>query len=341
MEIISESHILDWNPDHPLRTVAKGYRIRDRNVEDGYTLVFAHGIGSNKEQWEPTMKALYRLSIKSAKSPQIREMWAIDCPNHGQAAILNDELLMRGGYNNHAFSWEEYIKIFRLFLTRNPKFNLNNHRLIGIGHSMGAVCLSLTQTYPENPNFEALILCEPMMAPTDLPRDHPAFKGPEAMSVYTLKRRDIWSSREAAQDLRSKSAYAKWDNEAFNAYLDYGLRDLPTAFYPDKTEGVTLACAKVQEAATYRDSITSRRAYEFLPALYSRLPVHIIWGEQSDLLALEVKERVSDTQYGRKPASVQRVKNAGHLVPQTEPSGLAEAIYLALSGRTTGTSGRL
>ena len=101
MEILSEVHILDWNPDYPLLTVTKRYWI-NADIEDGYTLIFAHGIGFNKEQWEPTLNALFRLSHrKSPGYPRIREVWTIDCPNHGQAAILNDNLLVRGGYNQY------------------------------------------------------------------------------------------------------------------------------------------------------------------------------------------------------------------------------------------------
>ena len=32
---------------------------------------------------------------------KIKEAWAIDCPNHGEAAALNEEMLMRPEYSNH------------------------------------------------------------------------------------------------------------------------------------------------------------------------------------------------------------------------------------------------
>ena len=32
---------------------------------------------------------------------------------------------------------------------------------------------------------------------------------------------------------------------------EYGLRDLPTVDYPDKTNGVTLKCSKLQEAVCF------------------------------------------------------------------------------------------
>lgn len=342
MNLSSESHTFDWNPDYPLLTTAKRYWLPDKESREGYTLILTHGIGFTKEQWGPTLNALFTLSLRPGTSFRIREAWSIDCPNHGHAAILNDDLLVRGAYSTYVFSWEEYIKVIYRFLMLNPHTDFKNHKLVGIGHSMGATCLSLTLTHVNPPHFEALILCEPMLGPTDLPPDSQVFAKPEAIDGFTLKRKDIWPSREAAKSaLTSKRAFQIWDKGVLEVYFEHGFRDLPTALYPDIKEGVTLSCTKFQEAATYRDRVTSRRGYEFLPTLYNRVPVHIIWGEQVDILALEVKERVSHAKYGRKPASISIVKGAGHLIVQTSPVGLAEAIYGALNGRTGVIAGKL
>ena len=62
------------------------------------TLIFAHATGYSKEHWEPTIEDLYDV-IKEAgqnKSVRVRELWAIDAPNHGEAAVLNEELLAWG-----------------------------------------------------------------------------------------------------------------------------------------------------------------------------------------------------------------------------------------------------
>lgn len=85
--------------------------------------------------------------------------------------------------------------------------------------------------------------------------------------------------------------------------------------------------------ACYRDSVSSRRAYDFLPALCTRVPVHIIWGAIDDSLYVrfpvrflryfetpfnirvpEVKAKVTNATSGRRIASVTRVEEAGHLV---------------------------
>ena len=38
-------------------------------------------------------------------------------------------------------SWGEYVNVLYLFLTQNKKFQFADQKLIGIGHSMGAISL--------------------------------------------------------------------------------------------------------------------------------------------------------------------------------------------------------
>src|SRR5438034_10972636 len=46
-------------------------------------------------------------------------------------------------------------------------------------------------------------------------------------------RRDLWPSRKAAEDaMRQSSFYQRWDPRVFARWIHYGLRDLPTAIYP-------------------------------------------------------------------------------------------------------------
>jgi hypothetical protein len=48
---------------------------------------------SDKEQWEPVIEKLYKLLQKLDKAHRIREAWSFDWQNHGDAAILNRQLL--------------------------------------------------------------------------------------------------------------------------------------------------------------------------------------------------------------------------------------------------------
>jgi len=92
---------------------------------------------------------------------------------------------------------------------------------------------------------------------------------------------------------------------------------------------------KRHEAACYRDLLSPARFYDFLPALTGRVPVHIIWGEMDDAIPRPVKDMITDASRGCKPASVSRIKAAGHLVVQMAPKGLAEAICAIILGKDT------
>ena len=71
-------------------------------------------------------------------------------------------------------------------------------------------------------------------------------------------RRDIWPSRQVAENLfRKSSFYRKWDERVFERWMKFGFRDLPTKLYPaSPTEStcappVTLATTKHQEVWTF------------------------------------------------------------------------------------------
>lgn len=95
----SESYVFDPRPNYPLLITAKRYwkaETQRTNDEDALTLVLAHGTGFHKEQWEPTIDDLFAV-LDQQQTVKVREVWSIDAPNHGDAAILNEGAL-RWGY---------------------------------------------------------------------------------------------------------------------------------------------------------------------------------------------------------------------------------------------------
>lgn len=49
---------------------------------------------SDKEQWEPVIENLFILQQKKMdRAHRIREAWSFDWQNHGDAAVLNRQLL--------------------------------------------------------------------------------------------------------------------------------------------------------------------------------------------------------------------------------------------------------
>ncbi|KDQ58664.1 hypothetical protein JAAARDRAFT_34499 [Jaapia argillacea MUCL 33604] len=323
----ADTFTFDPRPNYPLRTVAKRYRFTGFDASqdpNAVTLIFAHATGYHKECWEPTLQHLaHNGRLK------IREAWSIDCPNHGDAAILNEKELL-WGYDQY-FGWvSDYGFILHCFLTgygTGVDVDFSKHRLVGIGHSMGAISILTTPTFQPKVKYQALILVDPMLMAAPFEHDMGNF-----LSKGAQVRRDIWPSKaHAHQAFASRPAFKSWDPEVLRLYVEYGLRPLPTAQYPDKIEGVTLTCTKKQEVACYEDFNGRKIAYRYLKHACLVQPVHIIYGAINDYLKKEVHQDVIDVAADGRLASVQRVAGAGHLVVQMAPKGLADAIALALT----------
>lgn len=100
MSLISTTYVCDPRPDYPFRITGKRYTAPGCVSEDpdALTLVFAHGTGYHKEHWEPALKHIFEHAVRDGHI-KIRDAWAIDCPNHGDAAVLNEHTLL-WGYDN-------------------------------------------------------------------------------------------------------------------------------------------------------------------------------------------------------------------------------------------------
>lgn len=98
----SQSYVFDPRPHYPLLVSVKRYWVQgfESTDADAVTLVLAHATSLHKELWEPVLEDLYnqvaippRVDLPAMK---IRDAWAIDCPNHGESAALNEETLLSG-----------------------------------------------------------------------------------------------------------------------------------------------------------------------------------------------------------------------------------------------------
>lgn len=264
MAISSQSYVLDPRPHYPLVIPAKRYWKSESPFLDdpnALTLIFTHGTGFHKEQWEPTMDDLYEL-LGTGQRVKVREMWGIECPNHGDGGILNEEVL-KWGYDPTCkyhllyiiwfyltflqlkVSWEEYARSIHIFLSgygTGVDVNFSTRKLVGIGHSMGAVCLwvsteclygyVLMQSYPcsrtlsmnyfPSLKFESLILCEHMTLGQK-------YSGKTSVTLANgaVNRRDIWPSREEAYKLlKARPAWKSWDDRVLKIFV------VCSSFYP-------------------------------------------------------------------------------------------------------------
>ncbi|KAJ7594117.1 Alpha/beta hydrolase fold-1 [Mycena floridula] len=326
----SKAYLFDPRPEYPLVTTAKRYWDASSpayNDPDALTLIFAHGTGYHKEQWEPTIEELYNLLGQGAL--KIKEVWSLDAPNHGDAAIANEKTLQYG--YEPIFGWEEYARSIFAFLTglgTGIDVDFSKRRLVAVGHSMGANALTLALTYGPTLKYEALVLVELMSL-------SPKFgaKTSETLEKGGMARRDIWASKEEAyQLLKARRAFKVWDDRVLRIFTETGLRDLPTLEYPEG-QGVTLKCTKKQETACYRDRLGPFGPLRVIGTFAKRMPVHMLYGEINDYLPQAVKDDVVENDVGgiQNLASFRRIPAAGHLAPQMNPRGVAQGIYEALS----------
>jgi len=98
MVLVFEEYGFDPRPKFPFVVTMKRYP----NLDDdwnGFTLILLHGNGFPGEVWEPIIERIFATENAKPNGLHIREAWAIDAPNHGDAAALNADLLQSGAYD--------------------------------------------------------------------------------------------------------------------------------------------------------------------------------------------------------------------------------------------------
>ncbi|KAF9566220.1 hypothetical protein EC968_003803 [Mortierella alpina] len=256
-------------------------------------IIFTHANGFHKEIWEPVIG---RMSARWTAG----DMYAFDCRNHGDSAVLNKDVL------EDTFNWYSYAEdILKIVDT----FGLKN--AIAVGHSILAEAM-------RPGTFSTIIAIDPTMFPISLFENPPLEDN--HMGQLTLKRSDRWTDRnEARSKLLEKRFFKAWHPEALELYLEYGLKDVVN---DDGSTEVTLKCPKYQEAicfAAVGGGVND--AFDRMNEL--RIPVHIIAGEKSDINVSELVEmKVAQCKYG----SSVFIKGTGHLVSLEKPQETAEQI---------------
>lgn len=137
--------------------------------------------------------------------------------------------------------------------------------IVGVGHSMGGTILvSLALLHPRL--LETLVLIDPII------HRHIFAPGYRTPALASARRRDVWPSRAAAaEDFHKNKYYRKWDERVVQRWLQYGLRNLPTAVHPHApkapgAEAVTLTTTKHQEVFTFLRPTFDAHAYPDLGA---------------------------------------------------------------------------
>lgn len=104
IKLFSKPYVLDPDSLYPFFVTAKRYSFTEassrhesasnpKNDRQPLTLVFLHSTSFHKEAWEPTLEDLFHLLSENGLEGSEVEAWAVECPNHGCSALLNERML--------------------------------------------------------------------------------------------------------------------------------------------------------------------------------------------------------------------------------------------------------
>ncbi|KAI1935645.1 hypothetical protein LOZ66_005185 [Ophidiomyces ophidiicola] len=214
------------------------------------TIIGAHANAFPKELYEPLWEDL--LARSKANGFRIRAIWIADVAHQGHSSVLNEHALGNDpSWFDHPRDLLHLINLKRAEMPRP---------IVGIGHSMGGGHLvALSLAHPRL--FTSLILLDPaihnLKSYTDTNTFHSGFNKIPITTLASTYRRDVWPSRTDAADLLGKSKfYQTWDPRVFTRWIQYGLRDLPTAIHSldpslETERPVTLTTTHHQEVFTF------------------------------------------------------------------------------------------
>jgi pimeloyl-ACP methyl ester carboxylesterase len=258
---------------------------------DGPPVMLMHATGFHGRCWLPLVPAL---------ADQF-SLWSIDLRGHGSSGKAPDHR-----YDDWTYFVDDLFAVL-------DSLGLQGWR--GIGHSLGGAVL-LVAEHRQPGTFSQLCLYEPVVLPPPAPGQR---TGPSrSMSDVVRKRRASFSSRrEARQNFAAKPPMNRFDPAALDAYVAYGLVDLP-----DGT--VTLACAREDEATVY-EGASRNHVWERLPDI--RLPVTILGGfDPRDPVSRSIEEVARQIPGGR----ARRLSGLSHFGPFEEPLTIGRAAAAAL-----------
>ncbi|KAG9315786.1 hypothetical protein JVU11DRAFT_3435 [Chiua virens] len=214
------------------------------------TLIFTHASGAHKEWWEPIIHRLFEQQCMSGGLLRFQDMWTIDMPNHGDSAVLNEEVLA-WGYNT--FSWGYYARCIHAFLAglgSGVDVDFSKRNLAAVGLCIGSVSLISSTTFSPPIKFSSIHLIEsPILG------KHAEGHGWH-LEKLMLNRRDVWDSVEEVYESFKRSAEMKqWDDRVVRIH-----------------------------AATFRERGTTLAASRYLPHMLRRIPTHMMWAEIPNIL---------------------------------------------------------
>ena len=200
----------------------------------------------------------------------------------------------------------------------------NRRPVIALGHSLGGL-LSYMAAYKVPELMSGLVMLDPPLinglyslgmhlaktfAPTAYDKRTPA--------ALSSRRRDHWESREqAAEKLRGRGLFSTFDQDCFDAYIRYGLKDAPDG-------GVTLTIPKSVEVKIFQ---TNPSWFWLSPRHAPKVPAHMIAGCDSQFYGRGFPQRLQ-----RQQGIPYTLSEGGHMFPLERPLETAAMIKAVIKG---------
>jgi hypothetical protein len=173
VSLLEDTIVYPPHRGYPLTVTAKRYYVPEfepnKDDPNALTLICLHSTSFHKETWEPTLQRLFELVLRQGnKAVKVREAWAIEAPNHGTSTLYNKKTLHSLDFHNccaccvlHStvqkrqcrrflclVTCHKYAHAVQHFLsaglTHGARIDFYKRNLVGIGHSLGGVAMSVS-----------------------------------------------------------------------------------------------------------------------------------------------------------------------------------------------------
>ncbi|KAJ1722198.1 hypothetical protein LPJ53_003372, partial [Coemansia erecta] len=256
------------------------------------TVLLGHANGFHKEIWEPTLERLF--SYQNSEW-SIERAVALDGYNHGDSAIANRAMISAENYAPWFMHARDILSVTRQLEQQYGK----TQKMVGIGHSWGAVSLLLSENISPL-TFDSLIITDPVL--------HTKAAWHRDYVEKTMRRRWQWKNiDEAKAYFEPHPFFRMWDPRILDLFIHQGLEHTE--------EGLVLKCRPSNEAAVYAGAAyTSPFATRNLWRV--QCPTAFLTGEKSQLSPREHIEKITA---GMRDCTHAVMEGVGHLLVQEDP----------------------
>ncbi|QGA12883.1 hypothetical protein EYB26_000528 [Talaromyces marneffei] len=210
----------------------------------GITIIFAHGLESTKEQYEPFFSDLLK-TVRPGTA--IKAIFAADVYNHGQSFLLNrHEIGDEAEWFDPARDIVQMVNHFRSQEDGSSSRAYMAPPLVGMGQSFGAVhVLAPAAWHPRF--FHALVCIEPVVENGSWHDDGEATRHSTQFKYRLHQLKHSWENMAAAREYFAKSPYyGAFEARVFEKTIKYEL------WRPDPiSERVTLVTPILQRLVWY------------------------------------------------------------------------------------------